>query len=370
MRNRFPVASTLFALACAGLPLQSAWAVSYCVGTIGDIKAKLAEASTNGFSDEVKIKTGFYQPTAAQCDAAACFEVHVTDGEMLRISGGWDATCQQQSKFPQDTIFDGSNARRLFSVEWQHANVDNNDRSTFRNIELRNGVGTAFGYGGCASFVNNSGDLAIDQSLFTGCAVYGGYGGGFSASARQLFVRNNLVVNNEARFGAGAYLDVTRSTLLAAKSSYVHNNTIANNLSSLGTDGTGGLQLLGATSSVSQVYFSNNIVHGNDAGTNRVDIDVDVARMYSANNLYRTLAGTPGPGSTNTANLNANPRFVGANNYALAAESPARERGQDTPQGGMLTWDLSGGVRLSGAHIDIGAYEAHDDVIFAADFQD
>lgn len=368
MRNRFSIFFGLFALAV--LSLQSARATPYCVGTIADIKAKLAEASTNGFSDEVKIRSGFYQPSAAQCDAAACFEVHVTDGEMLRISGGWDATCQQQSKFPQDTIFDGSNARRLFSVEWQHINVDNNDRSSFSNIELRNGVGTAFGYGGCASFVNNSGDLAIDKNLFTGCAVYGGYGGGFSASARQLFVRNNLVVNNEARWGAGMYLDVTRSTILASKISYANNNTLANNLSTLGTEGTGGLQLLAATASVSQVYLNSNIIYGNDAGTNRVDLDIDVARIYSNNNLYRTQSGTPGPGSTSAGNLNVNPRFVGANNYALAAQSPARERGKDGAQGGTLTYDLSGGLRIAGTHIDIGAYESHDDVIFAADFQD
>ncbi|WP_257386048.1 right-handed parallel beta-helix repeat-containing protein [Tahibacter caeni] len=368
MRTRF-LLPALLALVFAALPLQPVWAISYCVGTISDLKAKLAEASTNGFSDEVKIRSGFYQPTAAQCDALACFEVHVTDGEMLRISGGWDATCQTQSAYPQDTIFEGSNLYRLFFVEWQHANIDDNTRSGFRNIELRNGLATFGSSGGCASFSNNSGDLTIDRNVFTGCAVYNGSGGGFAASARQLFVRNNLVVDNVARYGAGVYLDVTRSTLLGSKSSYVSNNTFADNLSTLGADGTGGLQLLSSTASVSQVYLTNNIIHGNDAGTNRVDLDIDTARIYSANNLQGTQRGTPGPGSTNGANSALNPRFVGGNSYALAPESPARNRGLDSPPGGALAQDLSGGARVFGSHIDIGAYEAHDDVIFAADFQ-
>lgn len=370
MRTRVSFPLALLALVFAALPLRPVWAISYCVGTIADLKAKLAEASTNGFSDEIKVRSGFYQPTGAQCDALACFEVHVTDGEMLRISGGWDATCQAQSTHPQDTIFDGSNNYRLFFVEWQHANIDTNSRSGFRNIELRNGLGT-FGSsnGGCAYFSNNSGDLTVDRNVFTGCTVYNGYGGGFAASALQLFVRNNLVVNNVARYGAGVYLDVTRSTLLGNKSSYVSSNTLADNLSTLGTGGTGGLHLASSTASVSQVYLTNNILYGNDAGTDRVDFDPATARINSANNILGSQRLTVGPGSTASSNLLVDPRFIGGNNYALAPESPARDRGLDLPPGGALTQDLSGGVRIFGSHMDIGAYEAHDDVIFAGDFQ-
>jgi hypothetical protein len=370
MRTRFSFSLALLALVFAALPLRPVWAISYCVGSITEIKAKLAEASTNGFSDEVKIRSGFYQPSGAQCDALGCFEVHVTDGEMLRISGGWDANCQSQSTHPQDTIFDGSNNYRLFFVEWQHANIDSASISGFRNIELRNGLGT-FGSsnGGCAYFSNNSGDLMLEKNVFTGCAVYNGYGGAFAASALQLYVRNNLIVNNVARFGAGIHLDVTRSTLLASKSSYLTNNTLADNLSTLGSDGTGGVQLLSSTASVSQVYLSNNIIYGNDAGTNRVDLDIGTSRIYSANNIQGTQRGISAPGSTGTANLLLDPRFAGDNNYALAPESPARDRGKDSPPGGVPSLDMSGGVRVFGSHIDIGAYEAHDDVIFAGDFQ-
>jgi len=343
MRSRFSLPLALFALVFAALPLRQVWAISYCVGTVAEIKAKLAEASTNGFSDEIKIRSGFYQPTGAQCDAQACFEVHVTDGEVLRISGGWDAGCQNQSTHPQDTIFDGSNNYRLFFVEWLHANIDSASISGFRNIELRNGQGT-FGSsnGGCAYFSNNLGDLMLERNVFTGCAVYNGYGGAFAASALQLYVRNNLIVNNVARFGAGAYLDVTRSTLLGSKTSYVTNNTFADNLSTLGSDGTGGLQLLSSTASVSQVYLTNNIIYGNDAGSNRVDIDIGTSRIYSANNIQGTQRGITAPGSTAAANLTLDPRFVGGNNYALAPESQARDRGKDSPAGGVPSLDLSG----------------------------
>ncbi|HVH34201.1 MAG TPA: choice-of-anchor Q domain-containing protein [Tahibacter sp.] len=370
MRTRFSVPLALFALVFAALPLRQVWAVPYCVGTIADLKTSLSDASTNGFSDEIKIRSGFYQPTGAQCDALACFEVHVTDGEMLRISGGWDAGCNGQSTHPQDTIFDGSNLYRLFFVEWQHANIDSLSISGFRNIELRNGVGT-FGSsnGGCAYFSNNNGELMLDRNIFTGCAVYNGYGGGFAASGLQLYVRNNLIVNNVARFGAGAYLDVTRSTLISNRSAYVTSNTLADNLSTLGSDGTGGLQLLSSTASVSQVYLTNNIIYGNDAGSNRVDLDIGSSRIYSANNIQGTQRGISAPGSTAAANLSLDPRFIGGNNYALAPESQARDRGKDSPPGGSQSLDMSGGVRVFGPHIDIGAYESHDDVIFAQDFQ-
>jgi hypothetical protein len=59
-----------------------------------------------------------------------------------------------------------------------------------------------------------------------------------------------------------------------------------------------------------------------------------------------------------TANLiGVDPRFVGAHDYRLRANSPARDAGTNTPAGGLSSEDLDRSPRVVGRDVDIGAYE-------------
>jgi len=53
------------------------------------------------------------------------------------------------------------------------------------------------------------------------------------------------------------------------------------------------------------------------------------------------------------------PQFAsGLLNFRLAPDSPLVNRGFDLSSGDIGAWDLAGGERLQGVHVDIGAYES------------
>lgn len=56
-------------------------------------------------------------------------------------------------------------------------------------------------------------------------------------------------------------------------------------------------------------------------------------------------------------------------NYSLVYSSTAIDAGNDTPPGGLGTFDAGGGPRVVGAHVDLGAYEFPNPPIFRDGFE-
>jgi hypothetical protein len=320
-------------------------AVQFCAENAAQLKAHLATAAGNGFTDLVKIRSGTYEPPVEDClPETGCFAAVVTDGAPLSISGGWDAACQNQSFDPSDrTTLSGRGAfRALYLVQ----NYDAMQSVPYvENLELVNGAAPAFGKGGCGLFENPVGDLLVSKLTVRSCIAAAGEGGGVHARAKRLVVRDSLFVDNVARWGAGLHVFVG-----GIDTAWTINNTIADNLSESGGSGTGGLHVSG-TGGLS--YHSNNIIHGNDAGTDRYDI----GRGSVFAQFRHTLYGSTQYPLSGMGNFIADPQFTGSSNYRPLPTSIARNAGTNHPDGGIAPTDLVGNPRIANDIVDLGAYE-------------
>jgi hypothetical protein len=171
--------------------------------------------------------------------------------------------------------------------------------------------------------------------------VSGAGGGGLRIGDGNPHIENNLIIDNQGRYGAGMVLNYTgcivRNNVIASNSGgqtfnggsglwilqnlgttpkIIENNTIVNNFSTLST-GTGGIFV----SNASNVILRNNIVWGNLPALQIKAISAAPSVTYS--DVQGGYAGT--------GNINTDPLFD-PNCYYLIALSPCVDAGDTAAQ--------------------------------------
>lgn len=152
-------------------------------------------------------------------------------------------------------------------------------------------------------------------------------------------IANNLITHNRAGWvaGVGGW----------GGSATITNNTFVDN----GVRGQ--VDLMGATA----VLYNNIITNGTSVG---VFGDGNSAIMYN-NDVYGNATNFQGVADPGTArgNISTPPTYTDAasDNFTLAASSPCRNTGLDSVIQPDWT-DVTGGSRIRGAHVDMGAYES------------
>jgi hypothetical protein len=125
---------------------------------------------------------------------------------------------------------------------------------------------------------------------------------------------------------------------------------------------------------LSKINYSNNIFWANDpdglASTYDIRADSTVRSNLAAdlfNNDLQAVHGMPG---TDQDNQSVDPGFIdfAQDNFRLAVGSLLVDAGIDDPSGGLASFDLDGGARVVGTHVDIGAYESDPDIVFQNGF--
>lgn len=258
----------------------------------------------------------------------------------------------------------------------------NNANAVVAGLTFRDGSGTSIGFGRGMSLLNgtvrnciirnNGGDnvsgkgILMSGGLVSNCIITannigagGGEGAGISASAGLIV--NSDISNNigAARNGCGVYLNgaTLRGCLIRNNkpsglgggvylaSGSIESCTIVSN-SATAAGGGGGVYRVSGTAGA----ISNSIVYLNTAS----------ASAYS--NIYTTTANniryvcTTNPVVAGTGCISANPLFVSLTDWSLQSSSPCIGVGSIQP---WMTnaFDLAGNPRLTGALVDIGAYE-------------
>ena len=165
---------------------------------------------------------------------------------------------------------------------------------------------------------------------------------------------NNLVTGTIAITGPqpGAISLLATAGSLRAE---VLGNTLVGNDTGFIATASAGASLTGA---IANTLVADNNAHG-------VVIGASIAAGFA--NDHNLVFGngadafTPGPGT-----VQADPSFVGAADFHLRSDSPARDAGDSAWAAGVAV-DLDGAPRIIGAAVDIGAWEIGDS-IFANGF--
>jgi predicted outer membrane repeat protein len=200
------------------------------------------------------------------------------------------------------------------------------------------------------------------------------YGGaiGINALTSDLYIMNNVMVNNEVQGssgkGGGIYLDYPYEKI------YIRNNVICNNSAS---QGGGAIYVYGNVNPQKSIYCQNNIITGNTSVTGgaQIDLNYDYAgQMYFS---YCDLEGgledidITGPVTLHYSNnLDTDPEFTGTGlqPWSLKATSPCINAGTpDTTGLNLPLIDIAGNPRIyqeNGSRIEMGAYEYQGDKQF------
>ena len=244
----------------------------------------------------------------------------------------------------------------------KHCHIHDNLADVFGDDFIHIGFGAGVYVGAIGS---DGQQVIIDRCLVVGNTINGGidspfdsHGGGISGtsypgSALELLVRNSLVANNSAPFGAGI------SIIGESTTAVLQGITVAEN----GFDADYGDGIDGADASISVV---NSVIHHN--------APVDVRRSYESTTYsfsfsdIGTAAGVEvgGPG-----NISADPLFVGpgTGDYHILPGSPCIDAGDNTAVPDGITTDLDGNPRFvddpdtddtgfgKPPIVDMGAYE-------------
>lgn len=202
---------------------------------------------------------------------------------------------------------------------------------------------------------NTGGDVLIENSVIrrNGLVAPGDRGGGLrrtgSANPSLLLLRNVLVDSNEALYdAAGMY--VGGGQLLCLNVTVVRNRVVASPTST-----SGGPLAESRGSVIRNSVFWDNVPAPPRSISLALPAHYDhsiVEGAYDSNGIWQ-LANAVDDG----ANASVDPEFVDPAGYFwLRPGSPGIDAGDDTtPE--LATTDLAGTPRVSGAGVDIGAYE-------------
>ena len=325
----------LFAFVALAAAADTAAAASFCITNVSQLQTALTTAASNGEDDTIYIRNGTYLLTAELNYYAASDETH-----RLAIFGGIGSNCQSYDTSGY-TALDGQNARRILTIN-AYGEVD------IGRITFQNGNPSQY-FGGALNLSNNGADTYVFTSLFVGNDVAAGNAGGamyiYSSNGGDIFVFSNAFLANSSSGGA-IYANGTGNT-------YLTGNTILANSLINHTGLTGGVDIAGT----GNIWLSNNILWNNE----NADVYDQAGHARYTNNDIGVQAGFAPLSAANE--LSVDPDFNGFLSLRPKPESPMVNAGFDTPPGGVGgCCDPSGGQRVQGRHVDIGAYET--DVLF------
>lgn len=339
----------------------AASAETHCVASANELRNAMQATAISAGTDEIRLRTGVYgTPTVPGKDAQ--YDVSLTDGNSLTISGGWtDAGCTQQTQQAGSTLLDGLGQRRIFDIGVGVVGGSGSAAVSISNLAMRRGATS--GVGGCLRFQGFQGTgagLTIERVRFSEC-VAGERGGAVSATVQdgQTRVLGSLFYLNRASSEGAAFLTTTVGNVF-----FLSNTVVENQATGQGSPTAGvavGISPSWSASVANNLFFENV----NNAAV------YDLALLGSGatlrNNRLDVRSGVAG---SETGTTDAPPQFISANDFRLQPTSAMRNGGHANPSGGYPAVDLIGEPRPQGASVDIGAYEfGESDVIFQHDFE-
>jgi hypothetical protein len=337
-------------------PLMPAQAETFCVQDSAGLHSALQKAEDNGEDDLIKIGPGIYSPATA-----SGYSADIRDSHGLAVGGGFDTSsagvpCGIQLHGAQWTTIDGKGNKLLLHIKMTGGSAP----FTMYGITFVNGFSSdarpilaVNGYNGWSGNVGIENFVAREHHAKAIVMQFATMGGVFFRSSA--ITRNYLVDN-------GTIIDLRVSSAPAAPAGiYFNNNTIAGNVMSP-TDATSSIvRFVGSSSS--DIRISNSIIF-NESGNDLLSVGSNIYMDHSDIGPRNILSGTV---VESNAYMDA-PEFAGPADYRLGVSSTLRNGGENSPIGGIGSFDVEGDARILFGAVDVGAYEWRDG-IFQNEFE-
>lgn len=334
------VRAALSALLLYGITTASAPAATFCVATSLDLVTALTDAAGNGSADRIRIRRGTLTASASM-GANHSYDIYLTDGRDLYLSGGWDETCTAQTHDAAATTLhpDGANGLFRFSTPTEPPGL----LLRIENLTLA-GNGTPTQALGCAVVAGSRVRVTMERTIVSDFQC-GGAVLDVASGGERVVLRGNLFQYNST---ADATVRI-HSPYLPSQEVVVSNNTFRSNHVQYG-------QLVVRLSSVSGQVIENNVFWDNVypayvSGRR----EIEWAAAGSVRNNLVQFQSPAFSGNGNQAGID--PRFENADSARPGRDSPLRNAGYNAPLGGFTELDLGGAPRLGEGLADIGAYE-------------
>jgi hypothetical protein len=318
------VLALIVAASLGVLPSRPATAASACVNNLAQLALVLAAAQDNGEDDVIFVEVGTYTLGAELDYFAPPSEEHD-----LAIYGGMAPGCTGLATSGSTILDGGSAARILYIIGRGSVTVSG---FVFAHGNAGAGSGGGLVISGGANVV-----ATVARNFFLANEAPGNDGG----SAAEIGAEIIILVDNVFLANSGG------STIHLIADSYadVNNNTVVDNVLANHV-GRGALEATGT----GQYSLANNILWNNEGS----DVYDESGAVWYYNNDVGVRAGDPPQFETD--GLSVDPEFEDIG-LRLSPTSPLVNVGYDTPYGGIGDVDLSGNARLTGKHVDLGAYE-------------
>jgi len=346
--------------AAALLPatISTAHAANFCATTAPELQAALDSAASNGEDDTIRIAAGTYMPPSANG-----FTFYSSEAHKLALRGGHHYRlgdpCGLAFNSADLTVIDGGGANALLVASLAPGAGD----LSITSMTFRNGVNAIYGNEPVrlGASIGYGGDIALERIVVRGNQATGPSIHAYSEGS--VTVRNSAFVDNVVTqaYMSAAIFD-SDGTSGSAQLTFV-GNTAAGNTTQLA--GNFARIKLWAKSGTLDVY--NNVFCGNADHDLQINMGSGVTATVAHNDICSR--GAWGGVITEVANLNVDPRFVGAGDYHLRGDSPLRDSGDNNPPGGTGSVDAGGMPRVVLGTVDIGAYEFQDYGLFADGFE-
>jgi Right handed beta helix region len=312
-----------------------ALAAEYCVGTVAELDAALAEAASPSqelFTTTINLKQGTYSIVGSRISQYPSSLFY-----SLELLGGYNGDCSVRTINPDNTVFDAGGATAVWFRPLSNLLIE--------GIRFQNFAGTR-----TVNVDPAAPDLTIrvHNNAFVGVMFFSA---GIEDGLSMRFINNRVHGVPGSRFAAVylAAFDQVRVT----------GNTVTDNVSENAVH-------LCANSS-NDVWFVDNIAW-NNTGHDFLVFDECGSGQQTGNarnrsNLYQSVSLVQ-IGDSGSNLVGTDPLFVNAagGNYRLQNASPAVNTG--VVSSSMANIDLAGNPRVVGSTVDRGAYEsALDDTI-------
>ena len=292
--------------------------------------------------------------------AAGVYSERITQPAYVYLYGGFaggESSLDERDWGVNSTVLDAGGGDTVVTA------VGGQRNSTIDGFTIRNGEYGILFYGSSPSIANNK--------------ITGNGGGGISCSSSSPSVANNTISGN-GEYGincSSSSPTITNNTISGngrGITCYSSSPTITNNTISGNGDG-----IDCASSSLSSLTITNNTIAGNSgAGISCYESSPTIRNnvvAFNATGIYRS-GGTPvlrnncvfNPDGTDydgltagTGDISVDPLFAdrAVGNLRLLPGSPCIDAGYDAGVPPWLLVDFDGNPRISGAHVDMGAFE-------------